>query len=177
LGYTVCLKESLLEIVRLHFYFEGNVMRAISFVMFGFVLTPIVFAQTKSVVLVNMPVPTTQAEFLNAMVRVEQELHPLKARFERQRARNLRTTNARDEVEATEDGGMRLRPIEVIATETEAPGLSEGARLRKSIDAAMDTERVRVGLGAGQQVIHGSPLPGSVWQAWTNPGNIHFWLR
>ncbi len=114
----------------------------------------------------------------NATVSTQQELHSLKARFERQRARDLRRVGGGIEPVAVVEGERAiLPPIEITAPEPSPPTLSDAARVKKGVDDAFGPERVRVGLGSGQQVINGTPLPGSVWAAWTNPGNIQFWLR
>jgi hypothetical protein len=131
-------------------------------------------AYAQSVVVVAKP----DVLVANATASTQQELHPLKQRFERQRARDLRASAGSVEPMAVVDGERALLPtIEISAGETGAAALSESAQVKKGVSDAFGPERVRVALYNDQQVINGTPLPGVAWAAWTNPGNIQFWLR
>jgi hypothetical protein len=131
-------------------------------------------AQAQSVMLASKP----DTALANATVSTQQELHPLKARFERQRTRDLRRSMGSVDPIAIIDGDRATLPtIEIVAGETTAAQLSENARVKKGVDDAFGPERVRVALYNDQQVINGTPLPGVAWAAWTNPGSIQFWLR
>jgi hypothetical protein len=131
-------------------------------------------AHAQSVVVVAK----SDARLANATASTQQELHSLKPRFERQRARDLRASAGSVEPVATIEGDRATLPtIEIIAGETGAAQRSESARLKKGVEDVFGPERVRVALYNDQQVINGTPMPGVAWAAWTNPGNIHFWLR
>lgn len=118
------------------------------------------------------------APLANATASMQQELHPLKPRFERQRTRDLRASAGSVEPLAIIDGDQATLPtIEIIAGDSGAAQRSENAKVKKSIEDVFGPERVRVALYNDQQVINGTPLPGVAWAAWTNPGNIQFWLR
>jgi hypothetical protein len=111
-----------------------------------------------------------------AQVTHQGELHVLKARFERQRVRDLRRTGGSVEPVMV-DGMITLPPIEITATETSAPQPTSAERIKKNVDDAFGPERVRVAIYNEKPVIRGTPPIGASWAAWTDPGNIHFWLR
>ena len=139
-------------------------------------LAAVTNAQPHGAVIVERPMAAAISP--NAFVSTSQELHPFKARFERQRARDVRRSGGSLEPNPTVSGDtITLPTIEISGGENEAPNPSEDTRLRKAVRDAFGENRLRVGLGGGQQVINGSPLSGVAWQAWTNPGNIQFGLR
>jgi hypothetical protein len=134
----------------------------------------LVDAHAQSVVVVAK----SNALLANATASIQQELHPLKPRFERQRTRDLRASAGSVEPFAIIDGErVTLPTIEIIAGGSGTAERSESARLKKGVEDLFGPERVRVALYNDQQVINGTPLPGVAWAAWTNPGNIQFWLR
>jgi hypothetical protein len=111
-----------------------------------------------------------------AKVSHQGELHVLKARFERQRTRDLRRTGGSVEPVVI-DGMVTLAPIEITATETSAPQPTSAERIKKNVDDAFGPERVPVAIYNEKPVIRGTPPIGASWAAWTDPGNVHFLLR
>jgi hypothetical protein len=105
------------------------------------------------------------------------ELHPLKPHFERQAKRAAVATSKQPVVsdEVIVDGSTATLPtIEVTGQgDVIRPQQALSTRIAKGVDGAFSGP-VRVGQPS---VIGGAPPIGAGFAAWTDPGNIHFWLR
>jgi hypothetical protein len=139
---------------------------------FTIVLANFTLAQTQSVVITRASTQAPSPAQANAAVRMENELTPFKARFDRVRARA-----AQAEAKAfTPSQPGQLEPIEITGSrddDTPTPPISIGKGATNAFD---DKPRI-ANERAGKPVIRGAPIMGQAFGTWYDPSNIQFWLR